>query len=604
MDFPTIFGRDIVLDCETTGLKWWTDKIFGIALYVGGQGYYWDVRKHPQVFAWLRKELPLVASWTNHHIKFDMHMLMNEGIRMPPWERVHCTMIQAALIDEHLMSYDLDSVGKKYTGHGKMIGVYDRLSELFGGKPTKDAQMKNLQFAPDTVAGPYAIDDVISAYKLGEWQAQEIVKQDLTRIVMQEHRLMPVVVKMERKGVRVDIPRAEKAMVDIDIIVKQEQKLLNDMAGFEVNPNPSGSISKLFQPKKNEKGQWVLRDGTYADKTDGGKPSLNADCLRRMKDPAAAKILELRKFIRIRDVFLKGHILGSHDNGYIHSNINQTKNDADAGTGTGRLSMSEPALQQIPARDKRAKAIVRPCFLPDEGKKWVGMDWAQMDFRMFAHYTKVPVLLERYAADPTTDFHQATADLVGIVRSATYAGQPNAKQINLGLVFGMGQGKLAQEIGLPYTEEEGRGGKTWLKPGPEAVELFERYHEAVPGIKEFLDQAQGVAKRRGYIMSVMGRHMRFPRGMFVHKAGGYLFQSACAEAMKQKMIEFDEYCDNHDGRLVLSVHDELGLSMPEDANLKEIKELYTRFDGILTPIQFRVPIDADVGMGNNWFEGH
>jgi DNA polymerase-1 len=305
---------------------------------------------------------------------------------------------------------------------------------------------------------------------------------------------------------------------------------------------------------------------------------------------------------------------GHHHNGYIHANYNQTKsdNDGDAqGTGTGRLSVNDPALQQIPARDKDMAAIVRAVFIPDESHDWVCNDWAQMDFRVFAHYVNNQAILERYRADHDTDFHALAADLTSLPRSPRFAGDPNAKQINLGLIFGMGQGRLAQEMGLPYTvEPNGRGG-TWIKPGPEAEAVFAKYHAAIPGVKDLLSDATSVAKSRGYVKTIIGRHIRFPRKMYTHKAGGLIFQGSAAEALKQKIIELDDYFLSlpermHDSgriRLLMNVHDEFDCTVPPHASevRDEISRIVTAF-GQDDVIHFRVPITTDQGVGPDWFE--
>lgn len=907
--FPSIENRVVCLDVESTGLKWWLDKVFGFSITVEGQApTYYDLRKTPAALMWLKEELPHVKLWVNHNVKFDAHMMISMGVKVNT-DKLSCTMMRAALIDEHLLKYDLNSLGKKYLGIGKDTDIYAELAGVFGGRATRSAQVGNFPDAPVELMARYANQDVMTAFKLWEWQNTEIDKQNLGEVVDLEHRLLPAVIRMERSGIRIDTDRVERSAKEIDGILMAEQRDLDRMAGFAVNYNPSGSIKKLFEPKMVN-GRWVLIDGTVAEPTDSGGPSIDAGCLRRMKHPAAAKILRLRKLHKTSNTFLKGHLLGHSHNGRVYCNINQTKNDEDAGTGTGRLSITDPALQQIPARDKEIKKIVRPCFLPDEGHDWVGLDWSQMDFRMMAHYTRVPSILERYDSDPRTDFHQVVADMTGIPRSPRFAGDANAKQINLGLCvsgdtefltergwvrisdysgekiavaslsstdrrgatvtyenpiryinsesigqwydiknmrvtdghripafsysstkrsyklqvltppemeskwadrpysipqvwsepdrlgmaltddelrvavavqadgyfkwstkscvvglkktrkitrlkelltkagidfrvnvwgkgevtyvsfvapirsksmgdevwwaasahqraiildelpnwdgsviphgssyrvryyssdkasadfiqwcsssiglrseirqaptcwhvdigmptvmnvkprdvirtegpdrmycfetstgfwvarrnnrvfitgncFGMGQGRLASEMGLPYTEERGRNGKVYLRPGAEAENIFNRYHAAVPGVKDFLDRAGAVAKSRGYVISVMGRHLRFPGGFSLHKAGGYLFQSACADAMKLKLIEFDKFCPEHGGRLLLTVHDELGLSMPRGRDNSDAQRLFTRFDGVETPLRFRVPIESDMWVEDSWYE--
>lgn len=604
MDYPNIDGAVIALDSETTGLKWWTDDIFGFSVSVGDKDYYWDVRDQPQSLDWLADSIGSVERAYLHHAKFDAHMFREAGVDLP-LERCVCTMVRAALIDEHLPTYGLDFVGKKCIGVGKDDSLEEELRRIFGHKLSRDKLMLMLHKAPVPIVAKYAKQDTRTTLLLGLWQEDEIIRQGLEQVDGLERELLPMVVRMERHGVKIDVGRAEKSVIDIDKIVKREHEELNGMAGFEINPNPSGSIVKLFNPTRTNDGKYVLVDGTIAEPTEGGKPSIDADCLRRMKHPAAGKILRLRKLIKCRDTFLKGHVLGHLHKGRVHCNVNQTRGDNDAGTSTGRLSINNPALQQIPSRDKEVKAIVRPCFLPDDGQKWLGIDWSSFEYRWFAHYLNDQNITNKYLNDPNTDFHQVVSDMTGIPRNAQYVGGPSAKAINLSMVFGAGPGKAAEMVGLPFIVEKGRNGKEYKKPGPEAQKVFDQYHAAVPGIKMLLDRASAVARSRGYIITALGRHIRFPGGMAVHKAGGLVFQGTSADCMKSKMIEVDNICRNHgNSNFLLTVHDEIGVSVPEDDHdlHDSIIKAYTTFDGINSKIKCKIPITCDWGIGNNWYE--
>lgn len=604
MDYPNIDGAVIALDSETTGLKWWTDDIFGFSVSVGDRDYYWDVRDEPHSLDWLADSLPAVKRVYAHNLKFDTHFFRESGVELPT-EKCVCTLVRAALIDEHLPTYNLDFVGKKYVGVGKDGDLLDDLRRIFGERLSRDKLMSMLHKAPTQIVAKYAKQDTRTTLLLGLWQEDEIVRQGLEKVDALERRLLPTIVRMEKHGVRIDVERAEKSVIDVGAVVEREHRELNDLAGFEVNPNPSGSIARLFKPVKTDDGKYMLIDGTIAEATDGGNPSIDADCLRRMKHPAAGKILRLRKLIKCRDTFLKGHVLGHLHKGRVHCNVNQTKGDNDAGTGTGRLSINSPALQQIPSRDKEIKSIVRPCFLPDEGQKWLGIDWSSFEYRWFAHYLNDPDIIAKYTNDPNTDFHQVVSDMTGIPRNAEYVGGPSAKAINLSMVFGAGPGKAAEMIGLPFVIEKGRNGKEYKKPGPEAQKVFDQYHAAVPGVKSLLDSASAVARSRGHIVTAMGRHIRFPGGVAVHKAGGLIFQGTSADCMKSKMIEIDKLCaDRGNSNFLLTVHDEIGVSVPGDDQVlhADIIKAYTTFDGVDGRIKCRVPITCDWGIGDNWYE--
>lgn len=604
-DFPRIeHERVVAIDTETTGLSWWKDKLFGISITLEDMSsYYWDVRETPRVVDWLNDLINggRVDRWVGFNLKFDLHFLREAGVTLPP-DRIDCCMIRAALLNEHEPAYTLDFLARKYAGVAKDTEIYPELAAMFGGRPTRNVQMPNLHRAPSTIVGRYAKQDTAATMKL--YKAQEALGvAELAQVHGLEMQLLPVLIEMEEYGVRVDVGRAEKAVRELTKRADDTQRDLNRMAGFEVNPNPSGSIAKLFNPTKDERGLWRLVDGTIAESTEGGKASINADCLRRMKHPAAKMILDLRKILKTRDTFLSGHILGHQQDGLIHCNFNQTKNDAEAGTGTGRLSVTAPALQQIPSRDKAIKSIVRPIFLPDEGAQWLGMDWSQFEFRVANHYGQVPAILDAYRKDPNLDFHQLVSDMTGIPRNAQYAGGPSSKAINLGLAFNMGSGRLAQECGLPYTEEVGPGGNVYLKAGPEAMAIFDKYHSANPGMKDMAGKASAIAKQRGYVRSLMGRRLRFPGGQFVHKASGLIYQATSADCMKMQLILLHRYLKETDaGRLLLSVHDEVGISLERGADPEPIAKLYTTFDGSTNPIKLRVPITCEWGVGANWYE--
>jgi len=600
------FSDLVCIDVETTGVNWLEDKIFGVAVAWVENGQikseYFDVRGEPEKY-----ERLLDTGFkrvVNHNIKFDLHMLKNDGAKIDP-NRCEDTMIRAALINEHLHSYSLDSLAKKYLGVGKVDDIYEKLAAIFGGRATRSTQMPNLHRAPPALVEPYARVDAEIALKLWLWQEDELERQQLHQVWELEKRLFPHVFRMERKGVRVDVDKANQQMEILTQAIDVNQKRLNELAGAEINPNPSSSILDLFRPKQNSDGVWVSCDGTVLSSTPAGKPSINSDALRAMKHPAAAMILKIRKMLKTRDTFIGGHILGHQKNGRVHPNINQTKSDGMGGTGTGRLSYTKPALQQIPSRDREIASVVRPIFLPDENMGWSYGDLDQHELRIFHHYVNNQQIIQAYRNNPDLDGHSAVAELTGLPRNAPQSGGANAKQMNLGMVFNMGGGELAAQMGMPYTVETVELGgemREIKKAGPEAQAIIDRYYQMVPGVKEIAQKARSIAKSRGYVKTLKGRHIRFPGGQFTHKASGLVYQGTAGDLNKLNIIDICDYLESElpEAKLLLNIHDEYSISLPfggAEKHLREIKHI------VQNRPEIRVPLRIDFSEPcSNWWD--
>lgn len=604
----------VAVDCETTGLHWYRDKLFGVAVaaYDGKQvgSQYWDIRESPRILDVLRDQLPRCQKVVNHHIKFDAHFLTNEKIALPG-DRMECTMTRAALINEHEGEhghdgFDLDRLCKRYINEQK-VDIWAELASLLGGAPTRTVQIKNLHRAPSSVVARYAAPDPALALKLWLWQEKEIERQGLHRIWGLEKRLTPILCRIERNGVRVDLGRTHAALKQMLAEVKKSQLTLNRAVGHEFNVNSTPQVRALFNPKKGNDEHWYIGK-IRLEKTDTGKPSIGKDALRYLQaagHPLAAPIMTVRKLLKAQQ-FLAKHILGHEVGGVVYPNYNQTRGDNELGTGTGRFSINDPALQQIPKRDEDIAAIVRSCFIANKGDVWCSADWNQFEFRWFAHYVNDPNINAAYVKNPDTDFHAIVAKIIGISRDPRFAGDANAKQINLGLVFGMGEGRMAAEMGLDY-EVRTRGNVEYYIAGEKAKEVFAAYHGEIPGVKRLLEKASSIATARGHVKTAMERHIRFPGGKYTHKAGGLVFQGTSADCMKQKMIELDPICRERGWQYLLSVHDEHNFSIPaKEAKDKKtralIQEIVQTFDGERCPIKCNIPIRSSIEFGNHWWE--
>ena len=590
----------IALDTETTGLQYLRDEVFGLSISTpDGQDFYWDIRHHPVALSILgvlavNPQIKVIMA----NASFDIRMLKG---RINP-EQADDVIIRAALIDGDLPSYSLDYLGEKYLKKRK-VDIIPELQQIFGGPATRNVQMKNLHRAPVDLVAEYAKRDTRLTLDLWEWQEREIERQGIREIVEFERKLMPVVIRTEMAGIRVDEAYAEKAMAKMTPIIERDQKHLNSLVGFDVNVNSSPQIKKIFQPRRRADGTWETVDGHPLESTKKGGPSIDATALRSMDNPVAKLILDIRSNLKTRDTFLKKHVLEHAINGRVYPSINQTKGER-GGTYTGRFSYTDPAMQQIPSRNKEVAAIVKPCFLPDEGQVWVDADMASFEVRVFASPVGDPVILDEYQRNPALDLHQYVADLTGLPRNARFNGDPNAKQLNLSAIFCQGDGATAEKMGMEWSWETfttARGEVVRYKaPGPEARKVIENYHRRIPGVRKLAERAQVTARRFGYVKTFLGRKIRFPDKRFLYKASGLLIQATAADLNKENWLICDEVLPQYGGRLVLNTHDSYSMSLPEDQWERAYKELEKEIckDGRL-----RVPLVMDLsGVGKNWWE--
>lgn len=606
--FPNLDGRVVALDTESTGLSFIHDKLFALSIAFRGENnklesYYFDLRRG-QALQWAQLAFKNVKTVFGHYFKHDMAFCREAKILIPR-ARVDCTMIREFLIDENKYTYSLDDLGMKYFER-KKLDIWPELAAMFGGKPDKETQAPNLWRAPFELVEKYALIDASLCFEIYEVQEPILVREDLGRIHKVERELLPVVVDMERGGVPTDPKRARIASNDMTKIIHTKQKELNVIAGYEVNANSPPQTKKLLGVHQRDDGHWYTADNLKLEKTATGAASLDQVRLQQCTLPAAQLIADLRGFIKARDTFLNTYILEKSHNGIIHASINQTRTEDGNGIYTGRLSISDPALQQIHKRNKALAAIVRACFIPDDDCDWVCFDWSQKDFRVFAHFLNDVRINEAYATDANMDFHALVSGITGLPRDRDQkTGGANAKQVNLACVFGMGPGELAKQCNLPYTVSKAG----YLVAGAQAKEMFAKYHNAIPGVRKLQNSVESVAKKRGYIRTMLGRRVRFPNGRGAHKAAGLLYQTTAADAMKVKLVELHKLIEDTSdwpSRLMVCVHDEFDVSVDKSAQgsewYDEMRHLLERFDGNLTPMKYRIPIRADFGSGPNWWE--
>lgn len=574
-------GLVVIADTEGTGLDKLNDRPFMYQCRINRKSY--AVEWSPNLVRWLKDNSPKMKQHVFHNGKFDYHMMINGGVCADALynSNIYCTFVVEALLNEHRFTYNLGDLGLEYFDMPKRDDeLLQWLADYFGEKKDKKL-MGKIQYAPREIVADYGIGDVEIGEKLYYRQQPLIKAQELGTIVALEHETLKALAEIERRGVPVNqrqVPIVEANLTKEQMRLQQE---IIDLVGWPVNPRSPNDMIRAFQT--------LGLPISYKKKT--GNPTFAKNILEQLTHPFIDALSGSRGVKTMLDTFIHGSI-GGHmtAEGRIHTDYNQVRGD-DYGTGTGRLSSSNPNLQQIPKRDGELAPLIRSLFIPPKGKQWISNDWEQFEFRIFAHYTNDQDLIAQYRRDPTTDFHQALSDRSGKPRD-------KSKRINLGMVFGMGEGKLASELGMPYTEEVGRDGAVYLKAGPEAQAFFAEYHEKFPGAKKFLQQASNLARSRGYVKTVLGRRLRFPKGHSTHKAGGLVFQGSAADIMKRKTVEINREFRKTDTEFVLIVHDEFDLLSPTGM----AKKVAARVKQITEDVpEFRVPILSKASVGKDWW---
>lgn len=550
------------------------------------------------VMAWAKDALGGPQPKVGANLLYDFDYLTAAGVTVGgPWIDVQIT---DPLLDENRRSYSLDVLGREYLGEGKTSNVLrDWVAKAYG---TRQEYRAHLWRTSPRLVGPYAEGDVDLPLRILEKQRVLLAQQGLEELFQLENDLLPMLLAMRQAGVRVDVEAAKRLDSELSAAIDLNQKRLDEAAGFAVNTSAGRDLARMFD-----------KLGVPYPKTAAGNPSFVKEWLEHNPHPACAMVHEVRKLLKYRDTFVRGYILGMHINGRIYCLFHSMR-DGENGTVSGRFSSSLPNLQNIPARDEYWGPRIRALFLPEEGCEWVRHDWSQIEYRFLAHVgvgENAKVVQQMYRDDPTTDFHQMVLDMIGWGPEM----RKPAKNINFGLVYGMGTPLLASTLGMPVEQAK--------------REIFDVYHGRVPFVRDTYDRASLLASTRGYVRTVLGRRARFPlyepstgwsaetmalpetearekwggriRRAFTHKALNRVLQGGAADLMKKAMRDiwqsgvYDVLPVAH-----LTVHDELDHSQPcgvaaQDA-IREVKRLME------TSMQLRVPIIAAEERGPNWGE--
>jgi len=600
-NFPDLSeAKEIAIDLETCDPNMekfgpgWPRKdgfIVGYAVAVDGWCGYFPIAHEGGgnldkriVEMWIADILKLPCPKIMHNAAYDLGWLLASGFEVNG--DIIDTMIAAGLVDENRFSYALNALGFDMLKEVKSEEALKKAAADFGVHPKKE-----MWKLPAMYVGAYGEQDAALTLKL--WHHLQVLmrQEEVESIFELERELLPVLVGMTYKGIRFDRDKAEQLIVELRDNEKQLIKDINKEAGVPVDIWAAASIAKAFDEL-----------GIPYPRTEKGAPSFTRSFLEGCDHKVAKAIVAAREVNKTHNTFLQPYLDASEADGRIHSHVNQLRGDG-GGTVTGRLSMAQPNLQQVPARHPVTGPMVRGLFLPEEGELWAANDFSSQEPRLLVHYASLLQLdgaekmATAYREDPDTDFHQMVADMAGITRK-------QAKTIGLGLMYGMGKRKLSEQLDLSLEE---------------ASELIQTFHDRVPFLRGTVHSVQKKIEHPasgGAIRTLLGRKCRFPlwepqqwginkalpyeeayakygariKRAMTYKGLNRLIQGSAADQTKAAMLAVHKAGFN----LMLQVHDEVALSVKTREEAEEAAQLMRE------AVQLDVPSKVDVEIGETW----
>ena len=577
-------------DTETTSLDYLQARIVGVSFCVEpGRAAYVPLG-HDYVGApeqldrdvVLARLKPLLEAErpakVGHHLKYDAHVLANHGIALGGM--AYDTMLESYVWNSVATRHDMDSAAERY------LGLKTITYEEVAGKGAK--QIPFSQVSIET-ASTYAAEDADVTLRLHRTLWPAIEREPLLRRLYEdfEQPLVPVLQRMERRGVLIDREMLRRQGVELAKRAEELKAAAQAEAGTEFNVDSPKQLQQILYEKMNLP---VLR------KTPTGQPSTAEDVLEQLAESFTLPklILDYRSIAKLRSTYAdKLPTQVNPDTGRVHTSYHQ------AVAQTGRLSSTDPNLQNIPIRTPEGRRI-RQAFIAPPGHVLLAADYSQIELRIMAHLSGDASLIAAFEAD--RDVHQATAaEVFGVPLSEVSTDQRrSAKAINFGLIYGMSAFGLARQLGI------GRN---------EAQQYVDLYFERYPGVKTYMDRTREGARERGYVETVFGRRLYLPeirsrnRAMQQYAERSAInapMQGTAADLIKLAMIAVDRWCEDEgrdDARLIMQVHDELVLEVRKDA-LERVTEAVRGCMVVAGQGALRVPLKVDVGRGTNWDEAH
>ena len=571
----------VSLDTETTSIEALDAKLVGLsfstedfrAWYVPVSRETEKAKKILEIFRPVYENPKILKVGQN--LKYDLTVLANYGIHLsgPLFD----TMLAHYLIQPELR-HNMDYLAEIYLNY-KTIHI----EELIGPKGRGQKNMGDLE--PKDIY-KYACEDADVTLRLMKPLAEELRKNSLEEVFQNiEMPLMPVLARMERNGVVLDTETLKEVENDFTARLQTLEKDIYELAGHEFTINSPRQVGEVLfgELKLSEK----------VKKTKSGQYSTSEEVLRDLhsKHPIVQKILDYRGLKKLLSTYVEAlPKLINPATGHIHTSFNQ------AVTATGRLSSSNPNLQNIPVRGEDGREI-RKAFIPEEGEIFFSADYSQIELRIMAHLSGDEHMIEAFNAGH--DVHAATAARIfhKDIKDISKDERRKAKTANFGIIYGISAFGLAERMDVSRTE---------------AKELIDSYFEMYPKIKDYISKAVDTAREKGYIETEFGRRRYLPdinsrnavvRGYAERNAVNAPIQGTAADIIKIAMIRVQQRLDAEGckARMMLQVHDELNFSVPTDEFDKVKRIVIEEMQGAY---KMSVPLEADCGEGKNWLEAH
>ncbi|WFP49259.1 DNA polymerase I [Methylomonas sp. EFPC3] len=574
-------------DTETSSLNYSEAEIVGVSFAIeAGQAAYLPLaHDYPDAPAQLDRQSVLQAlkpllespdrAKLGQNLKYDAHVLANHGIALRGIR--HDTMLQSYVLNSTATKHNMDDLAKHY------LGVDTIHFEDVCGKGAKQIGFADVAIDRAT---EYAAEDADITLRLHQTLSAELQQRPSLWALYNdiELPLVKVLAKIEENGV----------LIDSDMLAQQSQELADRMIGLEIQAHDlAGSAFNLGSPKQIQEILYDRLNLPVLKKTPKGQPSTDESVLQELAVDFALPrlILEHRGLSKLKSTYtdkLPQQI--NRKTGRVHTSYHQ------AVAATGRLSSTDPNLQNIPIRSEEGRKI-RQAFIAPSGYKIVAADYSQIELRIMAHLSGDAGLLKAFAAGE--DVHRATAAEVFEVApdQVTHDLRRSAKAINFGLIYGMSAFGLAQQLGLPRNQ---------------AQSYIDLYFSRYPGVKHYMDSTRELAKQQGYVETLFGRRLYLPdinarnaaqRQYAERTAINAPMQGSAADIIKRAMIACHDWIETSgaDLKMIMQVHDELVFEVAESI----LTDSIAKITGIMSAAaELAVPLLVEAGTGANWDEAH